>query len=66
MAGDLGYDVDFVMDATLTFPILHEENGKVVDELGTDAIERCTALALRKRFARIASTADLLAEFACV
>lgn len=66
VAGDLGYDVDFVLDATLTFPIPHEVDGKVVDELSVEEIERRTAFVLRKRFARIASTADLLSEFACV
>jgi nicotinamidase-related amidase len=66
VAGDLGYDVDFVLDATLTFPILHEVNGEVIDELSTEDIERRTAFVLRKRFARITATADLLAEFACV
>src|SRR5262249_52494601 len=51
VAADLGYDVDFVLDATLTFPIQHVVDGRVVDELPVADIERRTAFALRKRFA---------------
>jgi len=64
VAADLGYDVDFVQEATLTFPIQHVVDGKVVDELPTKDIERRTAFALRGRFARIATVDDLLSELA--
>lgn len=59
LAADLGYDVDFVLDATLTFPIADPETG---DELSTAEILRRTAFVLRGRFARIASVDLLLSE----
>jgi nicotinamidase-related amidase len=62
VAADLGYAVDFVLDATLTFPIVHRE--RPGEELGTAAIEERTAYALRGRFARIVGTPQLVAELA--
>ncbi len=50
VAADLGYDVDFVTEATLTFPI---------GTLGTDAILERTEAVLRGRFARIATVGDV-------
>ena len=44
VAADLGYDVDFVTEATATFPI---------GTLSTDAIVERTEAVLNKRFARI-------------
>jgi nicotinamidase-related amidase len=61
VAADLGYDVDFVTEATRTFPIVHAEGG-VRRELGTDAIVERTEYALRGRFARIATVTDLIDE----
>lgn len=59
-AADLGYAVDFVIDATVTFPI---QNWDVPgEELGVEAIAERTAYALRRRFARIVHTARLLEE----
>jgi len=55
VAADLGYDVDFVTEATLTFPI---------GTLSTDAIIERTEAVLRGRFARIATVTDLGAVFA--
>lgn len=52
VAADLGYEVDFVTEATLTFPI---------GALGTDAIVERTEAVLRNRFARIV-TVDQVAE----
>ena len=63
LAADLGYDVDFVTEATQTFPIMNEENG---EELSTDEIFRRTEFVLRKRFARIATVRDLVTEAAQV
>jgi nicotinamidase-related amidase len=62
IAADLGYDVDFVMDATLTFPISYREDGKLVGELGVAEIEERTRFVLRDRFARIVDTARLIDE----
>lgn len=59
LAADLGYEVDFVTDATQTFPIANPETG---EELSTAAIFERTEYALRGRFARIVRTSDLVAE----
>jgi nicotinamidase-related amidase len=63
VAADLGYDVDFVTEATLTFPIAllpGERDG----ELGAEAVVERTEYALRRRFARIATVDDILAQVA--
>lgn len=52
VAADLGYEVDFVTEATATFPI-----GK----LSTDSIIERTEAVLRGRFARIATVGDVFA-----
>lgn len=53
VAADLGYDVDFVTEATATFPI---------GSLSTDAIVARTEAVLNKRFARIAKVSDVKEE----
>lgn len=58
VAADLGYDVDFVTEATRTFPIPNAETG---DVFTTDEIVRRTEFVLRGRFATIA-TVDRLVE----
>ena len=50
LAADLGYDVDFVTEATLTFPI---------GTLSTEAIIERTEAVLSGRFARIARVEDV-------
>lgn len=62
VAADLGYAADFVVDATMTFPI--PDPDRPGRELGVDAIEERTVFALRNRFARIVSTRELLGEIA--
>ncbi len=57
VAADLGYAVDFVTEATQTFPIPNHD--KPGEELGTDAIRERTEYALRRRFARIATVNDI-------
>jgi len=59
VAADLGYDADFVTEATATFPITDPESG---DVLTTDEIIRRTEFVLRGRFARIARVAALEEE----
>jgi nicotinamidase-related amidase len=59
VAADLGFDADFVTEATQTFPIVNEETG---EELATDEIYRRTEFVLRKRFARIARVHDIVNE----
>jgi nicotinamidase-related amidase len=60
VAADLGYAVDFVTEATMTFPIPNHD--KPGEELGVDAIRERTEYALRRRFARIATVADIAKE----
>jgi nicotinamidase-related amidase len=60
VAADLGYAVDFVIDGTMTFPIPNPD--KPGEELGVQAIEERTTYALRRRFARIVRSADLVGE----
>ncbi|WP_035854410.1 cysteine hydrolase family protein [Cryptosporangium arvum] len=70
LAADYGYDVTFVTDATATFPIPHRDaTASDLDTiladprtLGVDAILERTEYALAGRFARIASTGELVAN----
>lgn len=62
LAADLGYAVDFVADATDTFPIPNPDAPG--EELGVDAVVERTVYALRRRFARIVTTAALVQELA--
>jgi nicotinamidase-related amidase len=68
LAADLGYDVEFVTDATATFPIAHRDApaGRTVAEvladprtLSTSDIVARTEYALAGRFATIRTTAEL-------
>ena len=60
VACDLGFAVDFVLDATMTFPIPDWDHpGR---ELGVQAIVERTTFALRRRFARIVCTDTLMEE----
>jgi nicotinamidase-related amidase len=59
VGADLGYAIDFVIDATMTFPIA----GAVPSsELPVEAIEERTAFVLDRRFARVVRTATLVRE----
>lgn len=60
VAADLGFDVDFVTEGTLTFPIPNWD--KPGEELGVDDIRIRTEYALRRRFARIVTVDQLAAE----
>jgi nicotinamidase-related amidase len=59
VASDLGYEVDFVTEATLTFPIPHPEKD---DELSAEEVVRRTEYALRNRFAHIMTVEGLVEE----
>jgi nicotinamidase-related amidase len=60
VAADLGYAVDFITEATMTFPISnHDRPG---EELAADAVRERTEYALRCRFARIATVAEVAKE----
>jgi nicotinamidase-related amidase len=60
VAADLGYAVDFVMDAMMTFPI--PSATRPGEYLGVEAIEERTRYALEGRFARIVTTQNLVEE----
>jgi len=60
VAADLGYAVDFVTEATVTFPIAHRD--RPGETLGVDAIRERTEYALRGRFAKIATVAMIAEE----
>jgi nicotinamidase-related amidase len=60
VAADLGYAVDFVTEATVTFPIPNHD--KPGEELEVEAIRERTEYALRRRFARIATVEDIEKE----
>ena len=60
VAADLGYAVDFVTEATMTFPIPNWD--KPGEELGVEDIRERTEYALRRRFARIVTVAKLKDE----
>jgi nicotinamidase-related amidase len=60
VAADLGYAVDFVTEATMTFPIPNWD--RPGEELGVEEIRERTEYALRRRFARLTTVPGLLAE----
>ncbi|MDR5800035.1 isochorismatase family protein [Caballeronia sp. LZ001] len=60
VASDIGYTVDYVTDATLTFPMTHATSGRVYSPA---EIKAHTELVLQNRFARIASVDDALANW---
>nr|CAA6827379.1 MAG: isochorismatase family protein [uncultured Thiotrichaceae bacterium] len=55
VGSDMGYEVDYVLDSTLTFPMEHPLTGEIVS---TEAIRSHTALVLSGRFATIRSVSD--------
>ena len=57
VASDLGYEVDFVGDATLTFPMTDPRSGR---QFSAREIRERTELVLRDRFARIATVDEAL------
>lgn len=60
VAADLGYAVDFVTEATMTFPIPNWDHPG--EELGVEDVTERTEYALRRRFARIATVSQLVKE----
>jgi nicotinamidase-related amidase len=57
-ASDSGFDVDYVTEATLTFPMTHAGSGRTYT---SHEIKERSELVLAGRFARIATVADALA-----
>jgi nicotinamidase-related amidase len=57
VASDLGYVVDFVTEATLTFPMQHPLSGK---RYSVEELKERTELVLADRFARIRTVSDCL------
>jgi nicotinamidase-related amidase len=60
VAADLGYAVDFVTEATMTFPIPNWD--RPGEELDVAAIRERTEYALRRRFARLVTVSQLTEE----
>ena len=60
VAADLGYAVDFVTEATMTFPVPNWD--RPGEELDVDAIRERSEYVLGRRFARLTTVAGLLAE----
>lgn len=58
VASDLGFSVDYVTEATLTFPMIHVGSGCRYD---VQDIKQRTELVLDGRFARIRTVDDILA-----
>jgi nicotinamidase-related amidase len=58
MAGNLGYDVDFVLDATRTFDLTDSDGNTVT----ADTLAKVTATNLHGEFATVVSTNSALAE----
>ncbi|GGY03507.1 isochorismatase family protein [Paludibacterium paludis] len=61
VASDLGYRVDFVSEATLTFDMTHPGTGRVLT--ATDLVER-TETVLAGRFATVSTIDEVLASLA--
>ena len=59
VGADIGYAVDFVSEATLTFPMTHQANGRI---FSAEEITLRTELVLQGRFARIVDVDTCLAE----
>lgn len=59
VASDLGFAVDYVTEATLTFPMVHAGSGCRYDP---QDIKQRTELVLDGRFARIRTVDDVLAD----
>jgi nicotinamidase-related amidase len=59
VASDLGFAVDYVTEATLTFPMVHVSSGTRYD---AQDIKQRTELVLDGRFARICTVDDILAD----
>lgn len=59
VASDLGYHVDFVTEATLTFAMTHPRTGR---RHTAEALREHTELVLEGRFARIATVPEVLAS----
>ena len=60
VASDLGFDVDYVTSATLTFPLTHPFTGEVMT---VEQIQKRTEMVLHNRFARIATVQEVLQRF---
>ncbi|ANQ86918.1 isochorismatase family protein [Azoarcus olearius] len=59
VGSDIGYRVDFVTAATLTFPMTHAGSGRT---FSAEDIKTRTELVLAGRFARIAGVEEVLAD----
>lgn len=58
-ASDSGFEVDYAIDATLTFDMVHPRNGKTVT---AEEIKEKTELVLADRFAKIVTVEEALSR----
>lgn len=63
VAADIGYTVDYVTEATLTFPMTHAGSGRTYSSA---EIKAHTELVLAERFARIVTVEQCLAELSAM
>jgi nicotinamidase-related amidase len=63
VGSDIGYEIDFISDATLTFAMTHPSTGRTLS--AADIKER-TEVVLAGRFANIVSTADCVATLSAM
>lgn len=61
VASDFGFHVDYITEATYTFPMTHQQTGKIYS---TDEIKQKTELVLQGRFADIHTVDSLLEKYA--
>jgi len=59
VASDIGFNVIFVTNATMTFPLTHPYTG---EKMSVDQIQARTEMVLHNRFAKIAKVEEVLSE----
>lgn len=59
VASDIGFNVVFVTNATMTFPLAHPYTG---EKMSIEQIQVRTEMVLHNRFAKIATVEDVLSE----
>jgi nicotinamidase-related amidase len=59
VASDLGFEVDYVTQATLTFPLTHPHTGET---MSVEQIQTRTETVLHQRFARITTVQNVLQD----
>lgn len=63
VGSDMGYEIDFITDATLTFAMTHPKTGRI---LSASDIKERTEVVLAGRFANLVSTAGAIEALSAV